>query len=128
MAQRTRFEGVCGGALREFAVDSTRGILDRDFEIAAVQGSAPKRHGYTAAHRRTDGASGMNTDLSDAEWALVSDLCQRDGQRRAPARYERRHMINACCCPLRTGCAWQLLAKTLPPWPASYKVLQPLGG
>ena len=71
VAQRTRFEGVCCGALRQLAVVRTRGTLDRDFEIAAVQGAAPKRHGYTAAHRRTDGASGMNSDLSDAEWALV---------------------------------------------------------
>jgi putative transposase len=63
----------------------------------------------------------MNTDLTDAEWALVADLFERDGQRGAPARYERRHMVNACCYALRTGCAWRLLPKTFPPWQATYK-------
>ena len=51
----------------------------------------------------------MNTDLTDAEWALVGDLFERDGQRGAPPRYERRRMVNACCYALRTGCAWRLL-------------------
>ncbi|WP_370877017.1 hypothetical protein [Acidovorax sp. A1169] len=23
-----------------------------------------------------------------------------------PARYERRHLVDACCYVLRTGCAW----------------------
>lgn len=39
----------------------------RSSERAAAQRSAPKRYGYTEAHRRADGASGMNTDLTDAE-------------------------------------------------------------
>jgi len=75
---------------------------------------------YTEAHRRSDGASGMNTDLTDAEWALVADLFERAGQRGAPPRFERRHMVNACCYALRTGCAWRLLPKTFPPWQATY--------
>ena len=31
----------------------------------------------------------MNTDLTDAEWALVADLFERDGQRGPPPRSER---------------------------------------
>lgn len=88
---------------------------------APVQGGQPVRYGYTAAHRREDGASGMNTDLTDAEWALVGDLFERKGGRGTPAHYERRHMVNACCYALRTGCAWRLLPKTFPPWQATYK-------
>ena len=88
---------------------------------AAVQGAAPTRYGYTAAHRRSDGPSGMNTDLTDAEWALVADLFERNGRPGAPPRFERRHMVNACCYALRTGCAWRLLPKTFPPWQATYK-------
>lgn len=95
--------------------------LRRAGERAAAQGSAPQRYGYTAAHRRADGPSGMNTDLTDAEWALVADLFEREGQRGAPPRIERRHMVNACCYALRTGCPWRLLPKTFPPWQASYK-------
>ena len=107
-------------ALREAGIERLKPIR-RAGERAAVQGAAPTRYGYTAAHRRSDGASGMNTDLTDAEWALVRDLVERDGRRGAPARYERLPMLNACCYTLRTGCAWRLLPKTFPPWQAVYK-------
>lgn len=107
-------------ALREAGIERLK-PLRRAGERAAVQGGAPTRYGYTAAHRRADGASGMNTDLTDAEWALVADLFERNGQRGAPARYARRQMVNACCYALRTGCAWRLLPKTFPPWQAVYK-------
>ena len=63
----------------------------------------------------------MNTDLTDAEWALVADLFERDGRPGTPPRYERRLMVNACCYALRTGCAWRLLPKSFPPWQAVYK-------
>lgn len=88
---------------------------------APVQAGQPVRYGYTAAHRREAGASGMNTDLTDAEWALVGDLFERKGGRGKRPTYERRHMVNACCYALRTGCAWRLLPKTFPPWQATYK-------
>lgn len=65
-------------ALREAGIDRLK-PLRRASERAAVQGAAPARYGSTAAHRRSDGASGMNTDLTNAEWALVSDLFERDG-------------------------------------------------
>ena len=52
-------------ALREAGIERLK-PLRRAGERAAVQGAAPSRSGYTAAHRRSDGASGMNTDLTDA--------------------------------------------------------------
>jgi transposase len=107
-------------ALREAGIERLK-PLRRAGERAAVQGATPTRYGYTAAHRRTDGASGMNTDLTDAEWALVGELFEREGGRGAPPRYERRHVVDACCYALRTGCAWRLLPKTFPPWQAVYK-------
>lgn len=107
-------------ALRQAGIERLK-PLRRAGERAPVQGAAPARYGYTAAHRRADGASGMNTDLTDAEWALVGDLFEREGGRGTPARYERRQMVNACCYALRTGCAWRLLPKTFPPWQAVYK-------
>ena len=106
-------------ALREAGIERLK-PLRRAGERAAAQGSAPKRYGYTDAHRRNDGPSGMNTDLTDAEWALVADLFERDGKPGAPPRFERRQMLNACCYALRTGCAWRLLPKTFPPWQATY--------
>ena len=53
-------------ALREAGIERLK-PLRRAGERAAVQGAAPARYGYTAAHRRNDGASGMNTDVTDGE-------------------------------------------------------------
>lgn len=107
-------------ALRQAGIQRLK-PLRRASERAAVQGAAPVRYGYTDAHRRTDDGKGMNTDLTDAEWALVGDLFEREGQRGAPPRYSRREMLNACTYALRTGCAWRLLPKTFAPWPTVYK-------
>ncbi len=107
-------------ALRQAGIERFK-PLRRTGERAAVQGGAPTRYGYTQAHRRSDDGVGMNTDVTDAEWALVADLFEREGQRGAPPRYARREMLNACTYALRTGCAWRLLPKTFPPWPATYK-------
>jgi putative transposase len=93
-------------------------------ERAATQGTAPKRFGYTTAHRRQAGASGMNTDLTDAEWSLVRDLFERAGGRGTPAAHERRHVLNACMYIVRTGCAWRLLPKSFPPWRAVYSAFR----
>jgi putative transposase len=76
----------------------------------AAQGrGAGLRTGYTDAHRRSDGPSGYNTDLTDAEWALVSDLFERDGMRGTPPRAARRAMVDTpsqtSCEPSEPGCA-----------------------
>lgn len=107
-------------ALRQAGIERAK-PLRRAGERAAVQGGTPVRYGYTAAHRRVDDGVGMNTDVTDAEWALIADLFERDGQRGAPPQYSRREMLNACMYALRTGCAWRLLPKTFAPWPAAYK-------
>lgn len=91
---------------------------------AAVQGSAPRRYGYTAAHRRHAKAGGMNTDLTDAEWALVHDLFEREGGRGKPITHERRDIVNACMYIVRTGCAWRLLPGNFPPWRAVYSAFR----
>ena len=114
-------------ALREAGIERMK-PLRKPSPRAAVQGSAPQRFGYTDAHRRADGPSGMNTDLTDAEWALVADLFEREGGRGAPAAHERRHVVNACCYVLRTGCAWRLLPKNFPPWQATYKAFSRWAG
>lgn len=113
-------------ALRQAGIERLK-PLRRAGERAAVQGGAPTRYGYTGAHRRSDDGIGMNTDLTDAEWALVADLFEREGQRGAPPRYSRREMLNACTYALRTGCAWRLLPKTFPPWQATYKAFSRWG-
>ena len=63
-----------------------------------------------------------STSLTDAEWALVADLFERDpGTRGTPPRYARRALVDACCYVLRTGCAWRLLPTSFPLWQAVYK-------
>lgn len=107
-------------ALREAGIERLKPTR-RAGERAQTQGGKPARYGYTAAHRRSEGSSGMNTDLTDAEWARVADLFERKGGRGAPPRHTRRDVVNACCYVLRTGCAWRLLPKSFPPWHATYK-------
>ena len=107
-------------ALRLAGVERLKPVRRTLGDRAAQGRGAGLRTGYTDMHRRSDGPSGQNTDLTDAEWALVSDLFERDGQPGTPPRYERRVMINACCHVVRTGCAWRLLPKSFPPWQAVY--------
>lgn len=110
-------------ALRRAGITRMRPIR-KPAERAAVQGGQPLRVGYTSKHRRQEGTSGMNTDLTDAEWALMADLFERRGGRGAPPVHERRHLVNACFYVVRTGCAWRLLPKSFPPWRAVYSAFR----
>lgn len=119
--------GVCSAtvrkALKRAGIKRMRPTR-RAAERAVVQGGTPVRVGYAQRHRREDGASGMNTDLTDAEWALVADLFERQGGRGAPPTHPRRVLVNACVYVVRTGCAWRLLPKAFPPWRAVYKAFR----
>ena len=107
-------------ALRQAGIGKTKPPRKR--EMPQVEhDEKPTRYGYTDRHRRKDGQSGMNTDLTDAEWALVSDLFAHEGGRGRPAKHSRRYMVDACCYAVRTGCAWRLLPKSFPPWAAVHK-------
>lgn len=88
----------------------------RASEKAQARGGLPVRVDYTDIHRREDGPSGMNTDLTDAEWALVADLFEREGKRGAPPTHARKAVVDACCYVVRTGCAWRLLPKSFARW------------
>lgn len=110
-------------ALKQAGIRRMRPVR-RPAERAAVQGCNPVRVGYADRHRREDGASGMNTDLTDAEWALVADLFERQGGPGAPPTHPRRVLVDACCYVVRTGCAWRLLPKSFPPWRAVYKAFR----
>jgi putative transposase len=108
-------------ALKQAGIERMR-PMRRAVERAAVPGGAPARVGYAQQHQREDSTSGMSTDLTDAEWALVADLFEHHrGGRGAPPTHERRVLVNACCYVVRTGCAWRLLPGTFPPWQAVYK-------
>lgn len=86
--------------------------------------AAAKRYGYGEQHRAQVGAKDERYPgcLTDAEWALAADLFEQPlGSRGRPPTYERRHMVDACCYVLRTGCAWTMLPKSFPPWLTVHK-------
>ena len=115
--------GVCSAtvraALRQAGITRLK-LVRQVGERAASPGGEPLRVGYTDAHRREDGPSGMNTDLTDAEWVLVADLFERQGGRGTPPKYARKQMVDACIYIVRTGCAWRLLPKSFPPWHGAF--------
>lgn len=80
-----------------------------------------RRYGYTEAHRDDGEPDRYAGGLTEAEWVLGQDLFNAPDARGRPPRYARRDLVNACCYVLRTGCAWRLLPKDFPPWPAVYK-------
>nr|WP_230681184.1 hypothetical protein [Paracidovorax cattleyae] len=99
---------VCTATIRRTlrAQGVVRSMPARQARSESVKPVAPvavaKRHGYTAAHRRETGQ--YSTDLTDTEWSLVADVFERpEGSRGAPARYERRHLVDACCYVLHTA-------------------------
>lgn len=78
-----------------------------------------KRYGYGPQHRRSGPEDGYATGLTDPEWALVRDLFENSGPGKPP-KYPRRDMLDACLYVVRTGTAWRLLPKDMPPWSDVY--------
>lgn len=56
------------------------------------------------------------SDLTDAQWQLLSPLvpATKTGGRRA--NYQRREIVNAVLYLTRNGCSWRALPHDLPPW------------
>jgi len=60
------------------------------------------------------------SDLSDGEWDRLQPLipAARTGGR--PAVYSRREIVNGILYILRSGAAWRMMPKDLPPWDLVY--------
>jgi putative transposase len=56
-----------------------------------------------------------DTDLSDAEWALIEPLLPPSTNAGAPRTTNLREVVNAVFYVLRTGVAWRLLPHDFPP-------------
>lgn len=67
-----------------------------------------KRYGYQDRHSPPESAERYPSSLTNAEWNLVQDLFEREGERGVPAKIPRRALVDACCYVVRTGCAWRL--------------------
>lgn len=85
---------------------------------------ARRRYGYTAAHRRQAPEQRYPSCLTDAEWALVSDLFDRPDAQGVPPKHSRRLMVEACCYAVRTGCSWRMLPSEFPHWDNVYKTFR----
>jgi putative transposase len=65
------------------------------------------------------------TDLSEREWTKLEKLLPNSRMGR-PRKYSHRVMLNALFYLLRSGCAWRLLPKEMPPWQAVYAYFRKL--
>src|SRR3712207_6690605 len=72
---------------------------------------------WTPTTRRQYSRDGLRyeTDLTDAEWALIAPLLPEPLARGRPRRWPTREILNAIFYVLRGGIAWRLLPSNLPP-------------
>src|ERR671916_415890 len=78
---------------------------------------------WTPATRRQHSRDGLRyeTDLTDAEWALIEPLMPEPRQRGRPRAWPLREIVNAIFYVLRGGIAWRLIPKDLPPRTTVYR-------
>src|SRR5947209_13350711 len=60
------------------------------------------------------------TDLSDAEWRLLTPhipACKPGGR---PEKWPRRFILDSIFYVIRSGCQWRLLPREYPPWQTVY--------
>ena len=60
------------------------------------------------------------TDLTDRQWALLEPLLPKPNTDGRHEKHPRREIVNAILYLNRTGCAWRMLPKDLPPWQTVY--------
>jgi putative transposase len=64
--------------------------------------------------------SSYASDLSDAEWAILTPLICPGKQAGHPQIFALRRIVDAVFYLLRTGCQWRALPHDLPPWSAVF--------
>ena len=72
---------------------------------------------WTPATRRHHSRDGLRyeTDLTDAEWAVIEPLLPEPNERGRPQKWPPREIMKAIFYVLRGGVAWRLLPNDLPP-------------
>jgi transposase len=99
-------------------------LPSHDAVVVTVAAPQPKRYGYTEAHRRLEPEQTYPSCLTDAEWALVRDIFEREGGRGLPPRVGRRALVDACSYVVRTGCSWRMLPKEFARWQNVYRTFR----
>ena len=77
---------------------------------------------WTPTTRRQHSRAGLRyeTDLTDAEWALIAPLMPEPASCGRPPIWTKREVLNAIFYVLRGGIAWRLIPKDLPPRSTAY--------
>ena len=78
---------------------------------------------WTPTTRRQHSRDGLRyeTDLTDAEWALIEPSMPAPNRRGRPRAWPLREIINAIFYVLRAGIAWRLLPREFPPRTTVYR-------
>jgi putative transposase len=66
-------------------------------------------------------AARYETDLTDAEWAVIEPHMPPPCKRGRPRDWTFREIMNAIFYVLRGGIPWRLMPTDLPPWPTVYR-------
>ncbi|MGH9621281.1 MAG: IS5 family transposase [Bryobacteraceae bacterium] len=63
------------------------------------------------------------SDLTDRQWELIEPLLPDPpaGPAGRPPAHGRRQIVNAILYLTRTGCAWRMMPRDLPPWQTVYR-------
>lgn len=61
-----------------------------------------------------------DSDLNDAQWALLAPHIIKKKRRGPKSRVDLRAVVNAIFYRLRSGCQWRLLPKDYPAWPVVF--------
>ena len=77
---------------------------------------------WTPTTRRQHSRMGLRyeTDLTDAEWAVIEPLMPRPAPCGRPPVWTPREILNAIFYVLRGGISWRLIPKDLPPRSTTY--------
>jgi len=59
---------------------------------------------------------GYDTDVTDAEWAILEPIVQPQRTMGRPLKLDLREIVNALFYWERTGCQWRLMPADLPNW------------
>src|SRR5205823_11677415 len=66
-------------------------------------------------------AARYETDLTDAEWAVIEPHMPPRCKRGRPPDWTFRELINGIFYVLRGGIPWRLMPTDMPPWPTVYR-------
>ena len=72
-----------------------------------------------AQHRRA--GLRYQTDLTDAEWAVIAPHLPPERATGRPRAWPMREIVNAIFYVMRAGCPWRLIPTDLPPWGTVYR-------